>query len=908
MINVVIHRFDKKAQTADVFSFKHTQRLRGGGGGGFSSLEVQVSPVSFSLVDRPNARDWITLEVNGDTIFVGRISSSSFSVESGETGLVQREPLNISAVGFLDVDLDIMVTPARSTSVGGLYGQREWFEKVVIPMAGQINGPVGKTLAGFLVAVYNCQVPGTVFGLGETTTKTLGECVYPVFDRLSAGHFAIQAQPVEVVQGFSSAGVQSITKAAGKASQLLTGTYQPNEQLIELTACLLTHDATIGMGGRQPVPLVGRGSPDRLRGRIMALRYRVAPFRVAALKDRIRDASGVSGGFTAMPSAAAVSRFDAEEFNRPTWKELKVKNVGVLCFRVNSSTSGSGEVSAATAWLSFIGGGDDMKLAENLGLPYFDEKRTARDGLRLQTTLWPFIPPLGGVKKDGPEATDIMALVSRLAATYYQFASPGAMFEEGSATLAVFSPEYEPGMVIQVPIGGRLLTAYVVAVTHDGAVDGDGHVEGTTTLNFARGLFDEALRDPEIPINEADVPTQTLGTSTSADPKKDCNEGRPVNTPAGRNPQKFNRLAQVPVIDWLKSFGLATIEQSGGDRLKRQMISVFDGTGTWGVGGETAQKNAYAASACMYVIQRYWRSRYPDARIHIAGPQGWVRNSSDVSHSSTAGFDFYIDKNDGSGLRVSAGAAWASLWRLEDNGRLPRGGKGLYLNVNPGGVNANPKGVSANEDGGGLLWGDASAGFGQYAGPGGSSGTHYDFAGYLSNPDAAGRRNPNGQHWLATDWDGDGNDELEEFTDIADQGAKSVPDGWVIQSGAQTGFRRTAVRLEDVLLNIADPDGDFEVRASRMETLAEVWPPLRALFSKGRPTSGLGNSIPGPRAGFDESSRVATREAVREYYNVTGRDDPDLWPPRAKVPNVMQVLAIEDWCDGGLQTTPPVTP
>lgn len=873
MVIVTIHRFGQAARKVEAISFKVTNRLRGGGGGGFSSLTLELDPVAFAPWDRPTPRDWVMLETGSDVLFVGRVNHSGFSIDTHTiSGHRERDGLHLNAVGFLDLDLDIATTPARSVTIGGLFAQIDWYDRVVERMTKQLDGAVGGSLRVFLDAIYNCDVPGTLFGLDASSRKTLGECVYPLFDKGSALTLAYGG-PVEPVQGFSPAGVQSITKASGKAAQLLAGTFQPNDQLIELTATLLPYDedkvlATI------PFPRVGSGGQERKRGRILGLRYRMAPFRVAPLKDRIVLAGGGTG--LTGPDATTHKRFNVGAFDRASWKELPKRTIRETVTRFESSMSGSSEVSATTAWLSFITGGEDARLSEILALPIIDEARTARDGLRLQTTLWPFVSPIGGggAALDGPVGDDVDGLIGRIAATYYQFASPGALFEEGTVTLGLFSPHYEPGTVIRVPLGGRMFTAYVVEVTHSGHSDDSGHVEGGTTLTFARGLFDEALRDPFVPVLPYAGRTQTDSREEVLDPKADCAEGRPV----GAN--GFAPILKPQRIEWLRTFAMAALDPSAVS-IRQRMANVFKGTaaGT----DETDHINVWAAAACLYVIQRYWRQKHPEARVRIAGPRGWTRFDDDKSHSATAGFDFYIELGAPIGGRVPAHRAWASLFKLAKAGRLPHGGKGLYLNVNP------TTGVTVDQAGNLVPRNASNGGAGQYAGPGGSAGTHYDFAGSFGTVDVnPGNRNPHGQTWLATNWLGNGIDEIQAYRDVTRQILTSAGGGLVPRV-----FKSPAT-LKEAYLNIADPTNVLSQPNPSGAGLGQTEPKMMAAFQ-------------GLRRGFDEASRVPVRDAIEQYYEFTGRNDPTLFSVSVTVPNAMQVLGLEKWCDAAPATPPTST-
>lgn len=149
-------------------------------------------------------------------------------------------------------------------------------------------------------------------------------------------------------------------------------------------------------------------------------------------------------------------------------------------------------------------------------------------------------------------------------------------------------------------------------------------------------------------------------------------------------------------------------------KVPENLVRKWEGRGLDELGGVDGQ-NATVVAGCAEIIEKYWRQRYPNAEVSIAdhhrGPGGGS------THPQGAAIDYSISYTDESGNRrtVPALQAWAATQKLSREGRIPRGGQGLYLNGRTTtGTSPSDQGSASNKKG---------------APPGGSSGTHYDFRG-----------------------------------------------------------------------------------------------------------------------------------------------------------------------------------
>ena len=160
--------------------------------------------------------------------------------------------------------------------------------------------------------------------------------------------------------------------------------------------------------------------------------------------------------------------------------------------------------------------------------------------------------------------------------------------------------------------------------------------------------------------------------------------------------------------------------------------------------------NVYISVAVSEVIEQYWRQQFPDATVRIIFN---TRNRSERdrsnSHGIGAAIDFTVHQG---GTTIPVLQTWAAMTRLGKAGRLPLGGRGVYLNTSPNGI----KGIKPEE------CGEASPGQGKPKSAlpqGGSAGIHYDWRNSFGNQRGPHNGKPN--TWISADIDGDGHDEYE---------------------------------------------------------------------------------------------------------------------------------------------------
>jgi hypothetical protein len=151
------------------------------------------------------------------------------------------------------------------------------------------------------------------------------------------------------------------------------------------------------------------------------------------------------------------------------------------------------------------------------------------------------------------------------------------------------------------------------------------------------------------------------------------------------------------------------------------------------------QKWTIIIMGCCQVMLEYWRQQHKKAIVIITSH---FRSMTTKNHNGGA-IDFKVRAG---GKTLTALQAWAGMRRLIRAGRIPDGGKGLYLNVTEKGSRAGVKGILPEQAGKTSV----------SNGPPGSSGSpHYDFRGSYGYQL---RRRPN--PWISLDLTGEGKDDI----------------------------------------------------------------------------------------------------------------------------------------------------
>lgn len=561
---------------------------------------------------------------------------------------------------------------------------------------------------------------------------------------------------------------------------------------------------------------------------------------------------------------------------------------------------------------------------DGLGLPITIDSQVESHGLRLRVSQWPFFTPAGA------SSPDLAVFYRAVAAQIMQFYQNAQFFDFGSIAThfahalklsedrtgpnsartnhGVLLPDIEPGrwfrMSFNAMAGGSEYFGYITSTVHTVQRTPAGNLSANTVLNFMRGHFAEewdVLNGAVVPLGEVDSPSQNavapqsggavLGGSNAPTSEVTTAPQPAIGTDARcvfYNPvlraqfAKFNggipvslevdgassfaahvSTAQRPL--WLKCWTLEALNVSAAARTS--INNAFDAVGAEAI----YANNIWALSACCYVIECYWRIKFPNARLRIAS----IPRANDGFHGLLAAADFYLERGAGAtGERPGALQMWGALFKLIDAGRIPEGGQGLYLNVNP---KTGIKGLAPSQ---------AGQPTNRMYAPGASAHTHYDIAGSFGGISTSVRSGP--FSWLSVDWIGHGNDQLtligssyQEYVNSINQTRDPAKKKQRLDN-LETGG--TPSNLDDVLAGIADKG------LIRLSALSQATPaPKRVvqLLALRDQTLKAGLSV-----GVDvEATRVPLRDAIGQYFRTRGRNDTSLHAVDGTVPNALQVLA-----------------
>lgn len=549
---------------------------------------------------------------------------------------------------------------------------------------------------------------------------------------------------------------------------------------------------------------------------------------------------------------------------------------------------------------------------DGLALPITIDNQIEQHGLRLRISHWPFFTPVTA------SSQDLSVFYRTVAAQIMQFYQNAHLFDFGSITTHFANalkisedrtgassartnavrliPDLEPGRWFRTSFDGEYF-GYITSIAHSIQRTTAGNLTANTVLNYMRGHSAEmwdVLNGAVVPLGEMDLPPAPPAGGAGAGAVLTGGSGSQSNAPASAPTNSsvtvdprcniyfssipalaaFNQgtaassfadapsLAQRPL--WLKCWMIEALSMNSRDSKR-----VHNALAAVGADAQYAN-NVWALAACCYVIERYWKAKYPQSRIRIAS----IPRVNDGFHDVFAAADFYLDVGTGhQGPRPGALQMWGALYKLVEAGRIPEGGHGVYLNVNP------QTGIQ------GVLPEQAGRGTSALYPPGGSSFTHYDIAGSFGGISRPGRSGPFA--WLSVDWIGKGKDQLtriskpyEEHVAAINRSTNALQKKQRLDN-LETGG--TPSDLDDVLAGIADPG---LIRLSRLSKATPT--PKRVSELLGLRAAQFNIAI---AAGRDpETERVPLRDAVKEYFNSRGKNDTSLHAVGTTVPNAIQVL------------------
>jgi len=451
----------------------------------YGGLDVDLDVPAAEWARLPAPGDWLVLRDARTlrTLQLGAVASPDTGVDAAGPR-VETRVTQVSAHTWLDYLGRVLVYTHDRETVGTFMSVGDFNELLKSGTSLARDGLIGATLADVMQRLPNVMLPGS---LGD---RTLGSAIRVAYSIATAGPYAGD-RIVESVRGYTVRGPESVNAAwRGGVSvlDLLRSTFDHGTDLIEFFPSIEPLPSTEGLGAR-----------DFGLGANLTLVYRVPPWRVRALDVQFPGGSPANRGL----DPGIIPNF----WGGVTWHPETARVVAAdEIASVSHSQPDDNRINAVSA--DIMGAGEEwFTLVSEAGLPIIDAVDVKNYGLRLYNPRWPFF------RATGMSATSVVRTVAAQAA---QFMFGAERFMSGSATLNHLRRDIRQGEIVRFDLHRtKVLTAYVDRVQH--VVTASAAIEGTTTVFFSRGLFDERLRDVQVSI-DLPVVAPEQGTSQQSSP------------------------------------------------------------------------------------------------------------------------------------------------------------------------------------------------------------------------------------------------------------------------------------------------------------------------------------------------------------------------------------------------------
>ena len=485
----------------------------------FGGLDVDLDVPAAEWALLPAPGDWLVLR-DART----NVALQVANVAPVEPGLnvagarVETKVTQVSADTWFDYLERLNVYMVDRATVGTLFSDEDYSQIIAEAGALGTNGKIGAVLARVLERLTNVLLPASLTG------QTLGAGVRVVFDAETAERYA-RGRVVEPIKGTNVRGLDTGGLKGDwtgvSVLDLLLGTFWQARQMVELFPSIepqrrgahvawVPHGSGLRLGSAVGAAPSGgsaweeaadRGG-DMALGANLTLVYRIVPWRVRPLRDVVHV---VGGG----ENRGLDPAFDQNKFGGVTWHPESARVVTAdEIVSIGNPVADSNRINAVTADMG-ASETHHYTLAAEAGLPIWDAESVRQHGLRLYNPSWPFDSAVG-------TRMSVNAVVRTVAAQAAQFMFGAERFMSGSATLNHLRRDIRQGEIVRFDLHRtKVLTAYVDRVQH--VVTASAAIEGTTTVFFSRGLFDERLRDVQVSI-DLPVVAPEQGTSQQSSP------------------------------------------------------------------------------------------------------------------------------------------------------------------------------------------------------------------------------------------------------------------------------------------------------------------------------------------------------------------------------------------------------
>ena len=716
----------------------------------------------------PKAGDWVVIhDLSAKTLAWGMVDyAPSPGIEGAPQGVRSSRQITFRAISWLQLiaRAQVFASPyaiaAINRSIGSYFTADDWNSRVMTLADTVVNGELGLGLRSAVSVMLNLRLPPTLGG------GLLGEAIRVVYDNATAADAQVPWLQCDPVRGPRLMGVDSFYPASTNLLDILTGMFRPDGQMIEFWETLA------------PLKRESQATRDAL-GAVPVLVYRIRPWRKEPLGDFLardkaarapqtqvslsplqRLIAGVEQGAAqaaGAPPQGNVPDPDATlvaTYSAPTWVPSKGNYFEVDRDGIDFPTpsrADSERVNTVTLGLP-TQADSPVRFWSQAGLPFMDASSVERYGARLFQPNWPYFPPSAtkslansplnnaassalanaiaqgvGQSQSDVDAVSLVGYIYTVAGLAAMMFLNRERFYRGTFTTGTLQ---DGAVHIGVPVTIKLppgftFVAYTESIGHHVTFNGpNGACNGYMSITYSRGLYngvdEREAAERTAPTVPSRIPTakKTQTTTTGSV----CRKGR--RAPAW--PTSMDSVVSNAYTTSLQAWAITRGFKS----------SWFSTTGS------SQWKHVIVSAACARVIEFYWQQQTANAQIRVLSN---IRAADLVgdpngNHSLGASIDFSVLNPT---TPMGALQTWGALFALGGNGRLPAGGRGLYLNVSPGGIT----GTLPTEAG--------KSSSTRKPAPGGSSaGVHYDYRNAFGfRPGAPANK------WLALDTTGDGTDD-----------------------------------------------------------------------------------------------------------------------------------------------------
>lgn len=495
---------------------------------GDAHLEILFS-TGEKTGDEPIIGDWVAIRrESGVTEFLGRVKKTLNGMrQSTLDGPLDTASSEVWADGWLatlnraDVHFDF----TRQRNVGTLLTAKEFIDLTLSIEKALTFDSLGEVLARIWEQMDWLALPEGIVRPPEAESGG------------NTGYSAPLSTEVKVISGWETAKTYAPTRAyqpvpgprvvalesavaqGHKAADLLRGTFNPCEEMIEFFPSL---EPIAGLKDEEMTDLASA------LGVMPVIMYRIHPWRLTPLDELAKSfiayrRSGIdpkTGGVierrsidqSKLSEAKRKAFIGGDAFRVVTWRKACVKGDDTCRLKVTDLLDFSVDedddrrINAVGVNATYVNE-PLLPWMEAVGLPIMDEDTSiegeedgvprgqielARHGMRLMQLQWPFLPPADPETNVG---VDLLAYVRTVAAQAFSWYRNAHRLGNGVIEVPLRYDVRHGGFVTIEGLPRGTFTAYVESVGRKVMVDGDGAESGTTTIEFSRGAYDDSGRE-----------------------------------------------------------------------------------------------------------------------------------------------------------------------------------------------------------------------------------------------------------------------------------------------------------------------------------------------------------------------------------------------------------------------------